>query len=316
MKLICAGDLHLRNSSPRFRIDNFIEAQFTKLKYMIKVTENEKGLLLLPGDVFNSPSASHGFVKEIMAIFFELFFKKLHPPFVVYGQHDLLFRNKDNCPLSVLIQSGAVRLANDIPWEIDNDPNIHIYGASFDEPIPIIQNKDKFNIILVHTMVTNDGPQWPGHEGYIDARNFLNRHDFDLVVSGDNHKGFVSSMKRKDEKILVNCGSMMRTKSDQMEHNPFIVIVDKNNNKMHIESLPTTSSEDVFDLAAIEREKTKKDSLQPLVAGLKKDRTLTIDFLSNMKETIKNEGVTREIKALIEGILEKAMEIVEEQKGE
>ena len=300
MKLLCCGDLHLRATAPRYRIDNYYETQMGKLKWIFELAREEScEAILQPGDFFDSPNIPNHVLSDVL----ELLYKYDHNTvYTVFGQHDLRYRNMENSALSVVEIAGGVVTENTILV----GGRIAIYGSSWEQPIPEVLNKDAVNILLMHRMVVHEKPLWPGQTDYTKAGSFMKKYsDFDLVVSGDNHQSFIWAEydKETDEwgRWLINCGSMMRMTTAQQEHKPCVWVYDTETKEAIRHFIPI--EKDVFSPEAVEIKERNKE-LEAFITTLKQDRSTMLSFDDNVAELVKAEQFSIALKKLVNGFME------------
>jgi DNA repair exonuclease SbcCD nuclease subunit len=294
MKFICAGDLHIRLQAPENRIDSFFDAQYEKIRWILKQAQKYKADLLLPGDVFDSPKASHFLTSVYLSLFREFDNVSIH---ACMGQHDLRYHvNPDNTPFNVLRQANLLHYINKVTYKIDE--NITLYGADWNQPIPKPSNTKEFNILLIHKMIipTEESKIWEGQTDYTLADSILKK-GFDLVVSGDNHRGFVIE---KHGGLLVNCGSIMRSTKVQINHKPFVVLFDTTTKKYEQIYIPIKPAEEVFDLDKIKKEKEHDKNITAFVDGLNEHKDMGLSFENNLIHYCKENKIDNSISSIIE----------------
>ena len=64
MKFICTDDWHIRNSTPRHRVDNFTETQMNKIAFIIELALKRNAWILIAGDIFNSAKEPYKLIWE------------------------------------------------------------------------------------------------------------------------------------------------------------------------------------------------------------------------------------------------------------
>lgn len=209
------GDVHTTNISPKNRIDDYWETFKRKFEFIMSL---DCDIFIQAGDLFNSFKCP----KSVIAYMAETIKKDFC---CVYGQHDMKYHspNVEDTPLNILNKAGIVHVLNDVPWNLSN--GIRLYGASFNEEIPEIKDENYFNILVTHRMVIKE-KLWEGQKDFTHASE-LEKTDFDLILSGDNHQKFVQGK-------VVNPGSVMRSNVLQINHEPSIFIVKIFKNKKYL----------------------------------------------------------------------------------
>jgi DNA repair exonuclease SbcCD nuclease subunit len=243
MRIACLGDLHIRNTVPVNRTDNFIKTLFGKLRFIYNYcVDNNVQAILLPGDVFNTPIQTYPILIRTLNLFHGVPYANIKIC-ACYGQHDLLFHNKTNRDVALnVMESGKAVTILDKP-AIYKDAVI--YGCHYGDEIPEITTKGCLNILVIHKMIIAEKKLWDKQEGHVKSSSLLRNHNFDLIVSGDNHNTFQDNYRNR---YLVNAGSLMREKIDQESHKPcfFIYDSDEPTNKVEKIYIPIQPFNEVF----------------------------------------------------------------------
>lgn len=217
------------------------------------------------------------------------------------GQHDLPLHNYNDIKKSAywtLVKAGKI-----INLESSSLPsfffsNMIIYGYPYGTRIqPIVDStKNTLSIALAHEYV------WiPGHNySSAPAESRLGRNaaqfcdgrwkGYDIVVYGDNHKGFISRPTCKT--TFINCGSMMRTNSDQVKYKPRVGLLYSDGSvKQHY----LDTSEDKF--LDISKEVLGEDSLdmRGLLKELEKLDSSDLDFTELVQKYLKKYKINMTI---------------------
>ena len=309
MKLICVGDLHIRANRPVSRKDDYYHIQFEKFGCILDTAENfireeEEVAILQPGDFFDT-QVPYKVLADIAEVIGRRRVFGFHfPIFVVFGQHDMAYRNIRNTPLYVLDLLGGVQKAlspSIIQTHLGVDVNI--YGVDWDDEI-LKPETEGFNVLLIHKMITKGGPLFPGQEDYEDAGVFLRKMTgigYDLIVSGDNHQTFVVERKKG---ALINAGSMMRMSIDQVNHKPCFFVVDTEAREIERRDFRFVfPAEEVFDFGKSDRKKRAQvnfEFLNRIYSGKKLE--LGLDFQGELLKRAKDVGLEDLIKSILEEV--------------
>ena len=70
---------------------------------------------------------------------------------------------------------------------------------------------------------TKEDTLWPGQVATDGLGQLEKQKEFDLILTGDNHQSFCIT---SNGRWLLNPGSMMRMRADQVDHNPIVGIYD------------------------------------------------------------------------------------------
>lgn len=290
MIIIATGDWHLTTATPKRRKDNYWEAQWKKIKFIFDYAKTVgASCILQPGDFTDSHKAND-FLKQTMINWANK--RKRYagwtPIYCVYGQHDMRYHSNElkNTPLRVLEAAKVVNLLGIVGEEFQGPKdNVVIFGAGWNQEIPIPGKEcdSYFKILVTHRMVYQE-KLWEKQEEGERAYGLLLRTKFDVIVSGDNHRGFIAN---KGPKYLINCGSLMRMKSDQLDHKPFIVVIDTDLRTFKKIEIPVQPAEEVFDIEKVKREKARDEKIDAFVTKLREsDKPLDLDFAEALRKRL------------------------------
>ena len=178
MRALLTGDLHLTNKCPDNRKDDYEETAIRKFGSILNAANDNKcDCIIQPGDFSDSPGLSYDFFIKISSMI-KLFGKHV---FICWGQHDLRYRTRENTFLA------ALQEANHHLQILTKGPaigfmGVDIYGSSFGEEIPEIEDPKKFSILVTHRMIVNE-KLWEGQTDFQYANSFLRLNKFNLIVS-------------------------------------------------------------------------------------------------------------------------------------
>ena len=301
MRIIITGDWHLTNKSPRCRVDNYVEAQAKKIEFVTQVFHKEEcDIALQPGDLCDNWKKPDSFKTFWMGKLNGLGLNL----YAVTGQHDMRYHTADmsNTPFGVLKEAVGFKLlgAND---KVLN--KVSLYGASWGEEIPKVKDKSAFNILVIHKMIVVE-KLWAEQENYEVAGTFLRRNKFDLIVSGDNHNSFHHT---KDNRWLINCGSLMRSEIDQKDHKPCVWIFDTGKREAEQVFIPIEPFDKVVSTSIAEQEKKRSERIDALAESLKKRTNIKgLDFIKRVHERVESLKKKNEIDKRTENFINRIME--------
>ena len=300
MKFICTDDWHLRNSTPKHRVDDFTQTQLEKVAWIFALSIQHRAPILNAGDIFNS-------AKEPYGLLFDYIEDSINSNInicCITGQHDMKYHNtkefKDT-PLGNLYINKHIRLAGAEPIRL---ANVDIYGCGWGEEIPAIQDDiTGFNILLIHRMIAKK-KLWPGHE-FQHPDDLLTGTEFDLIVSGDNHKTFTSKYKGR---MLINAGCIVRQKSDEMNRKPCVYLYDTDTRKAERIYIPIKPADEVFDLEGIEKAKERKEKLKmgELIDAISVKGSKAPNFLKILNKVIKEADPHKRTKQYVDEFIKEA----------
>jgi len=300
MRLLTTGDWHIRQTTPERRTDDYWKTVQRKINFILALAVKERcKLILQPGDFFDSHKAND-FLKRHMI-------KRLKNAGIkiitVFGQHDLRYHSSEvrNTPLSVLNAAKVVYLAGYEPMDFGD---VHIYGASWYEEIPKnVLATNVFNILILHKMVIENAKMWKEQEGHTFGNILLKTLPYDFIISADNHLSFLINNRSKR---LVNCGSLLRSNIDQINHKPVVYVLDTDTNVIIKHLVPCEPFEQVFDMAKVSAEKERDEKMETFVDRLTGEAELEgLDFIKNMHTFV--EKNKKEIDDATQEIIEEVM---------
>lgn len=147
----------------------------------------------------------------------------------VPGNHDLPNHNYDQIHRSAywtLCQSGVINNLSPYEGAVDAHPRGGLWLTGFPPGFPARGVKedeergDGLHVAVVHDYCWKVGHSFPGAppEKHASAHAKAFR-GFDVVVFGDNHRGFV------DRGGVYNCGTFLRRTSDEKEYRPRVGVL-------------------------------------------------------------------------------------------
>ena len=282
--ILCA-DIHLRTDTPIARTDDYFSAQQKKIHFIRDLQKKHDCPVLIAGDLFNSHKASHRLVGWAI--------DNLPDKIVcVPGNHELKAHSLeliDDSPLSVLAKAGKIiLLLNSNEYVCCN--NLTIFGFPFGTEL---ENK-KADVALWHHMVWTGKSPWPGCTNP-NADEVLEKFDkFKLIITGDNHKSFVV---KKDNRLLVNPGSVMRMTTEQESHVPCVFLYSYKLNT--VECVPLPIEEDVISREHLENKEVRDRRIEAFIQSLSDQGLIGLDFEHNLDQFIQSNKIKKEVKEII-----------------
>jgi DNA repair exonuclease SbcCD nuclease subunit len=278
MKFLITGDWHYTDKTPTCRIDDYPTVLKNKIKATVNFAKRDGVTAILqPGDLTDTPFLNYSAYRELYSLL-----DCGIPIYTVYGQHDLRYRNRGNTPLDALQDS----LDSFQVSKKANFGNVYIHSVSYGEEIPK-PKLDVFNILLIHKMIINV-PEAEWQEDYDLGIDFLTKSKYDLVVSGDNHKSFMVKHKKQH---LFNCGSLMRSTIDQIDHQPCFYSFDTDTRTYEQYCLPITRWQTTFDLEKKVKEEERNEHMESFVSGLSGHKDMGLNFEDNLYMYLKKNKI-------------------------
>lgn len=292
---VLVSDLHITESVPISRTDDYITAQIHKLKFLQSLSnENNNCPVVCAGDVFDHWKASPWLCT--------MAFHYLPKPFItIAGQHDLPMHSVEQFTKSGLFLLKSVR--NDIivlekeTWESDN---VIITGIPFGQidksDISDMEKTKKRRILVLHGLVwKSNRPSWS--KGSYTDLELLDKfgNDFDLILTGDNHAGFVT---KHNNSILVNPGSTMRITVDQMDYKPRCYLYYAENNEVRLIYLP--AEDGVHSREHIRKKKERDERIAAYIEQISGEwETGTLSFTKNLEQFFAKNKIPKKVREII-----------------
>lgn len=277
---ILTSDWHLRETQPVCRTDDYWEEQWRKVFY-IKGLQVKYGCPVLhAGDLFDhwkpSPYLLRKAIKEIPREFY-----------TVYGQHDLPQHSlelTDKCGINVLLAANRLKILWQCHWgqdPVDEQPDF----------LPEIDNRE---VLVWHKMNYKGQPPWPGCTDPSAIRLLKKYPQYDLILTGDNHKSFTQEYQ---DRWLVNPGSLMRMDADQENHKPRVYLWYAKDNTIVPVYIPIKQG--VISREHIEIKKKQDTRIDAFVSRLDSDWKATLTFEDNLEIFKKKNKVPEDIMSII-----------------
>jgi len=269
MKLVYIADLHLRPTVPINRKDDYVEAQFKKLDFVIDYVNQVEGVLLIGGDVFDRASNHPSwFLNRVM----KSFMRCLGDAVVIPGNHDLIGHNLESIELNSIsllsyLQDGTHLCASN-SYALYGSSTIRAtpFGVTPDiEDLRGVYNK----ILMLHEPVFEDTVPFYMPDALTVEQLEAKYPGFDMYLAGDIH------IPCQKSKTLVS-GSMMRMTTIQKEHKPRFYVIDSET--LEVETIFIPIVEDVWkDVSEIAENEGFKAELKDLAAAMQ-ERDEGLDY--------------------------------------
>lgn len=299
-KFLIFSDLHFTDIRPKCRIDNYIRTQKLKMSWVRNQQKNlgDIDAVLCGGDVFDVPKPNPVVITTVL---------ENCPEFITTaGQHDLPRHSKkliDESGLTTLDRAGSIILLMEGEHYSENYNDYCIYGFPYGSNLKDalgVDLKSDINIAIVHTLISHD---FAGNTAKYISKVF---RKFDLIVSGDNHKTFVYK-SRKYKNLIINAGSLMRLKADQVNHKPSIFIWDSDN-PLECERRFIPIKKGVINRDHIKITKEYQDMENEYVNKLNETYSVGMSYEENIEEHIKTNDTK-------EGVIDIIWENIEQAKN-
>jgi len=318
MLIATLPDVHLMDRTPKNRKDKMRETCLNKFETCLEIAwEYKIEALMVPGDLFDTALGvpSYEFTGEVIKICLR------HPHLriiAIPGQHDLRYHTKgiSNTPIGLLAAAGCIEIPTIFdPVDLGHGPLIYGCGWGDEQKMAeLIENgwDVSRDVLLIHKMITKDKPLFPGQYDYMTAANFLKKYPFRVVLSGDNHQRHIMETKTQ---ALINGGSMMRLRKDQIDYQPRIHFIDTESLDIQYEDIPI--EKDVFDFSKMKEEEEKegrKEKVDELIKAIKMDKE-KVKFGSVLHHLTAKMKPEKAVVDLLDNIMDEAKLHDDKKKG-
>jgi DNA repair exonuclease SbcCD nuclease subunit len=296
--LILMADLHLTEMQPRCRTDNYVKALWRKVKFISELQRRHNCPVVCAGDIFDYWKASPNLIR--------LTTLRLPNKFAaVYGQHDLPQHNWKRRNKSGLAALGEIFRYSDKSFSDGNSfahrlVNI-LPGTHFEMP-PI----DSFvypgqPVLVWHKMVWHGKMPWPNCP-HPSALRILKKYGkkFKLIVTGDNHKPFAVKYKKT---WLVNPGSVMRSKADQVDHKPRVYLWYAKENQVEPVYLPIKKN--VISREHIDKKTNHEERIAAFISKFGDTYDVSLSFEDNLELFVTENQIRKSTLKIIRKALDK-----------
>ncbi len=292
---ILVADPHIRSSTPKCRTDDFLKAMWSKWDFLINTAMHINVPILLAGDIGHKDEWKNKLLTK-----FILHTKSQHI-IAVAGQHDLpnnsldLWSNSGTATLGASINNFSMFLNTEralnyplYKFKIYPCP----YGVEPNNISPALEDNYR-TILLMHKMVI-DKKLWSKQTAQ-NYKYFLKKYgSYDLIVTGDNHQPFVGKYKKR---LLVNCGSMMRTNTKQADHRPRFYIWFAKENK--VEPVYYPIEKDVISDDHIIEKVAEESRIKNYISHFNTDYDISVSFEENMKKHLQENKTEKRVRKKI-----------------
>lgn len=279
---VFCGDIHLRDKKPVARTDVYFSAMWEKLMFIDGLGVEHNVPILCSGDFYDNWKAS----PELLSSTIEAINADWYS---IYGDHDLASHSlklKHKSGLTTLQKANKITIVKGGHGTNKSNDNLPKKA----KPIVIEGRK----VMLWHILTWHNELPYPGCE-VSNAKQLLKKYSqYDCILTGDNHIPFV--VKRKGN-LLVNPGSMMRNKADQINYKPAVWLYYAETNEVEPVYLPI--EEGVISREHIEIKNQRNERIDAFVDKLKTDFKLTMNFKQNLIRFFNNNKTKKKVKKII-----------------
>lgn len=282
MKLLWRTDIHLADTSPESRTDDWEETVLGKLVQVGEIARKEGATVVLDGGDFfhiKTPSRnSHQMIRRVAEI------HAAYPCPVLgnVGNHDVKYGDLSNlpeAPLGVLFETGVFKRCYDGHEHVLTADGVTVrvvgipyHGTKYEMNrfTSLVKGDEDYLVVMVHCLAAQAGGTMFEREDIIKYADLANL-DPDVWCFGHWHKNQGVTQIATD-KWVVNTGSLTRgaLTEDEMARIPVVVSMDFQAGGVTITEIPleVTPAADVFDLVERTRQEARKMTVEGFVSSL------------------------------------------------
>ena len=326
--LLTAGNIHISDTNPRSRTDNFKNTILEKIEQLRAAAKKLRAdAVLLTGDIYNLKNPvknSHDLNRELIEIF-----KKFEcPVYTIPGNHDLTADDLDTLsaqPISVLFSSGILKDLSKHSFDTDsgiciekNGLKVSLVGVPYLKHFEIkklkLHTKDIDCAVQICIMHIYAGPKaGKMHKERLYGYDELSALSPDIFVLGHYH--YDQGIQWLDKKCFINLGSISRgTLTDErIEHAPKFGYIkvsreDKQSEvKIDVDSIPLRikPANDVFDLKKRADEEKQGEDIEKYVAHLVAEAS-SKETKMTVEDQMKKLSIEKEIQDTVLELIKEA----------
>lgn len=271
---ILIGDVHLRETQPLCRIDDFWEAQWKELDFIAGLQKKYNCPVVCAGDLFHhwkpSPYLLAKTIQHLPAQFY-----------TVYGNHDLPqhnLENKNKSGIYTLQVAGALTVLDEGHW-----------GQDIQTPTLILQG---YRVGVWHIMTWKGQIPYPGCPDP-DASRILKKYsNYDLLVTGHNHDFFTVEINNR---YLINPGSINKQEAGQIDFNPRIVLWYGDS----YAEIPIPGDVNSVTREHIQGKQKRDDRINAFIDHLNQDYEIGVSFEKNLERFFQTNSIRDSVKQVI-----------------
>ena len=221
VKAILCSDIHLSDTPPVFRSKepDWFEAMARPLRDLGDLSDYYNCPIICGGDVFDKWNPSPALINFAL--------DELPEMYAVPGQHDLPHHRYSDIKSSAywtMVKAGKIKnLEHGKPVEEDG---LVLHGFPWNSELTHCSATDLYiHIAVVHKYIWMDDST--SYVGASEANHIevimKDLKDFDVMLFGDNHKGFI--YEGSNGRKVVNTGGFMRRKKDERAYQPSMALL-------------------------------------------------------------------------------------------
>lgn len=289
MKLLITADWHIRKTRPICRIDeNWMETQKNAIQQVFEIAIKYGTHVCIVGDLFHSNSDTDFECLQLVQNFALALKEYKLKVYILAGNHDLLYHSSLNIGRSAI--GILFRSENIFPL---SSLGKNVSAPNFDEEI--VDNE----IVFRHVLTFPDKKSIPFNVEAKTAEDLLEETpSAKWIFTGDMHHNF---HYKEDDRHVINPGCLLRQASDFIDYKPCVYLVDTENDKVLRKFI--TDEIDFVDNSYILKQEEREERIGQFVESLKNTKSVSLDFMENIKLALMTNDLSEELKNIIEELL-------------
>lgn len=291
---ILTADWHIRPDIPKCRTDDFFTAMDKKITSICKLAKKYRCPILIAGDLGEESQWPNWllrwFIHKIKRYKIKIY--------VIPGQHDLPWhrlKHLKKSGIGVLGSAGIINLIGVRNKELVETKDFNIIPFPYGYPIRKHKETGKPMIAISHQLIVKDKLLWHKQKAVSQGVHLLKKFpEYRLILTGDNHNPFVSRYKNR---LLVNPGSILRLKADQIKHRPRVYLWSAEENKVRRVYMPIDKKAVTRDYIDEKTERTEKMNkyIKRMRDGYKKSASYKKNLKLHFEENRTNKKVIERV---------------------
>lgn len=309
---ILLADIHLSLKAPIWRSaeDDWFEVQARTLRQVQLLQERCQCPVICAGDIFDrNKKISDGWDAPPELINFALD-ELPDGMYAIPGQHDLpnhQYADKDRSAYWTLVKAGKIKNISTI---CGTNIGLCLRLYAFPPGFTVVACVDfatvdpgRMNIAVAHQYRCLPGKDYTGApDGAYICRRENNLCGYDVIVYGDNHKGFTADVNL--DATVFNCGTLMRRKSDEIDYEPQVGLL-LETGKVVAHKLDV-SQDKYIDTIKAESQNVHGLDMEDFFEELEKLGDSAINFKESMLEFLRSKKTSAGAKEVIIKAMEKS----------
>jgi predicted phosphodiesterase len=292
-KAIFCADLHIRETQPECRTDDFWTAQQDKMLQLSELQQKHNCPILCAGDLFHHWKPSPFLITWCI---------KCLPKniIVVPGNHDLPNHSMEllgKSGLQTLHEAGIVEIIPDKltnVMRINDDEDLVFAFPWGVEPKNPEDEGSEFTIALIHRLVSSDKDNLWFHADASSATSFIKKlSGYDIIVTGDNHQSFVAKYK---DTLLINPGCFTRQTATMEDHEPSVSLWYGDH---HVERKILQYDKNVISRKHLDHVKERDERMEKFIDQLNDNYKLDLSYEKNLESYFEKNSEHQQIQEMV-----------------